>query len=239
MSNVAGKAYAMNVLTPIPRWRTWVNVLLFRIVRSFPRSLNGLLGLSIIHFARWTIIRRTDFPDLGQGPEKLTHDYMLFLSNFNGTWDQYIDAFSDGLPAGLDLMWYGNVKYPGSIPNAPFKAYIRANQIDTGYYYNATPGAAQRDIKSALRVRRALIGLAADHEKLGQAAFAAAFRRALTDVQNDLGAQGFAPDASTDTVTADRARQPLIVARQDRLWDDWSAAGATLAGWRRAHAEDG
>ena len=76
---------------------------------------------------------------------------MLFVSNFNGTWDQYIDAFSDGIPNGLDLFWYSSTKYPGSIPITPFKNYIRANQIDTDYYYNATPGAAQRDIKAALQ----------------------------------------------------------------------------------------
>ena len=45
----------------------------------------------------------------------------------------------------------------------PFKNYIRANQIDTDYYYNSVPGAAQRDIKSALRVRRAILALAAKH----------------------------------------------------------------------------
>ena len=41
---------------------------------------------------------------------------MLFCSNFNGTWDQYIDAFADGIPNGLDLFWYTSSKYPASIP---------------------------------------------------------------------------------------------------------------------------
>ena len=88
---------------------------------------------------------------------------MLFLSNFNGTWDQYIDAFADGIPSGLDLFWYASTKYPHSIPISTFKAYIGANQIQTNYYYNATPGAAQRDIKAALRVRRELLALADLH----------------------------------------------------------------------------
>ena len=116
-----------------------------------PQTLSGLLGLSIIHFARWVIIKRDQWPDLGQGRQPLDNDYMLFCSNFNGTWDQYIDAFSDGIPDGLDLFWYSSTKYPQSIPITAFKDYIRHNQIDTDYYYNATPGAAQRDIKAALR----------------------------------------------------------------------------------------
>ena len=123
--------------------------------RAMPGTLVGLLGLSFIHFARWVIIRRDQWPDLGQPPRPAANDYMLFCSNFNGTWDQYIDAFADGIPGGLDLFWYSSTKYPHSIPITPFKNYIRANQIDTDYYYNATPGAAQRDIKSRRSARAA------------------------------------------------------------------------------------
>ena len=210
MSNVAGKAYAMNVITPVPAWRTWLTDLILRFGHAWPPVLHSLLGLSLIHFARWTVIRRKQWPDLGQGGETLNHDYMLFCSNFNGTWDQYIDAFSDALPSGLDLLWYGADKYPHSIPVTPFKNYIRANQIDTDYYYNATPGAAQRDIKSALRVQAMLSFLADRHEALSPAAFAAAYRDALLQVQNDLGSQGFAPVASIDTLDADISRQAAI-----------------------------
>ncbi|MGH6852956.1 MAG: hypothetical protein ACREDJ_07145, partial [Methylocella sp.] len=161
MSNVAGKAYGMNVLTPMPPRLTWVQRAIFMASRALPATLRGLLGLSIIHFARWVLIKRGQWPDLGQGKQKLQNDYMLFCSNFNGTWDQYIDAFSDGIPNGLDLFWFSSARYPHSIPITPFKNYIRANQFDTDYYYNATPGAAQRDIKAALRVRRAILDLAA------------------------------------------------------------------------------
>ena len=36
--------------------------------------LKGLLGLKLIHFARWVIIRREDWPDLGQGKQNLQND---------------------------------------------------------------------------------------------------------------------------------------------------------------------
>src|SRR5215218_2069848 len=167
MSNVSGKAYGMNVVTPMRPCLTWINRALFMAARAIPKSLLGLLGLSIIHFARWIIIKRDQWPDLGQGKQPLQNDYMLFCSNFNGTWDQYIDAFADGIPGGLDLFWYSSTKFPHSIPVTPFKDYIRANQIDCTYYYNATPGSAQRDIKAALRIRRALLDLADKHARLG------------------------------------------------------------------------
>ena len=213
MSNVAGKAYAMNVLTPMRPRRTFLNRFIFIASRALPDQLAGLLGLSIIHFARWFIIRRDQWPDLGQGPERLNNDYMMFCSNFNGTWDQYIDAFSDGLPNGLDLFWSSSTRYPKSIPITPFKDYIRVNQIDTDYYYNATPGSAQRDIKCAMRVRRAVLQLAQAHAGSPPAAFASLWRQALVAVQNDLGSPGYAPVASNDTTLADRHRQAFVQAR--------------------------
>ena len=213
MSNVAGKAYALNVLTPMKPRKTWINTFIFIAARALPDKLAGLLGLSIIHFARWVMVRRDQWPDLGQGKEQLVNDYMIFCSNFNGTWDQYIDAFSDGLPNGLDMFWYSSTKYPKSVPITPFKDYIRANQIYTDYYYNATPGSAQRDIKSALRVRSAVRQLASAHSTTPPERFAVLWREALVSVQNDLGSPGFAPVASNDTAHADRNRQPLVDAR--------------------------
>jgi hypothetical protein len=183
MSNIAGKAYAMNVLTPSPPGRTWINRLIFMVSRGRPATLGGLLGLSLIHFARWVIVRRGDWPDLGQGPQRLKYDYMIFCSNFNGTWDQYIDAFSDGIPNGLNLFWYSATKYPKSIPITPFKSYISHNQLDTGYYYNATETPEQ---------------------------FAESYRNALVAVQGALGDQGYGPVASLATEAADVNRGAAV-----------------------------
>ncbi len=206
MSNIAGKAYGMNVITPMaPAW-TWLQLLVFRAARCLPATLSGLMGLSLIHFARWVIIKRDQWPPGEHGRPVLRNDYMLFCSNFNGTWDQYIDAFSDGIPGGLDLFWYSSSGYPHSIPISPFKSYIRHNQVDTDYYYNATPGSAQRDIKAALRVRAKLLELAGGHAGQTPEAFATGYRQALVAVQNDLGAPGYAPVASNDSEQADEHR---------------------------------
>jgi hypothetical protein len=215
MSNVAGKAYGMNAVTPMRPYKTWVQRTIFMASRALPSGLAGLLGLSIIHFARWVIIKRNQWPDLGQGKQNLQNDYMLFCSNFNGTWDQYIDAFSDGIPNGLDLFWFTSTQYPHSIPITPFKDYIRANQIDTDYYYNATPGAAQRDIKSALRIRRAILALAGQHKTLTPEDFQKAYIAELCKLQNELGYQGYAPVASNDTENADKNRNAYITDQRD------------------------
>ncbi|MDB5720441.1 MAG: hypothetical protein JWP15_1059 [Alphaproteobacteria bacterium] len=203
MSNVAGKAYGMNVVTPMRPAVTWFNRLIFMFARALPATFGGLLGLSLIHFARWVIIRRDQWPERGQKQSRLGNDYMLFCSNFNGTWDQYIDAFADGIPGGLDLFWYSSTKYPNSIPVTPFKDYIRANQLDTGYYYNATPGSAQRDIKLALTLAKALreVDPGADDATLAEI-----YQAILLQSQGGLGAPGYAPIASCDTSMADQHR---------------------------------
>lgn len=216
MSNLAGKAYAMNVVTPMRPSMTWINILLFMVSRAIPGTLAGLLGLGFIHFARWVIIRRDQWPQLGQPKADLSNDYMLFCSNFNGTWDQYIDAFADGIPGGLDLFWFASTKYPNSIPITPFKDYIRANQIDTQYYYNATPGSGQRDIKLALALSHALAPIAAQADALEDPALASTFERLLIAHQGALGAPGYAPVASCDTAAADRNRAAAELGR----WGD-------------------
>jgi hypothetical protein len=206
MSNLAGKAYGMNVFTPMRPGLTWINNLVFMASRALPQTLAGLLGLGFIHFARWVIIRRHQWPQLGQPKARLSNDYMLFCSNFNGTWDQYIDAFADGIPGGLDLFWYSSTKYPNSIPITPFKNYIRANQIDTNYYYNATPGSGQRDIKLALKLSHDLAAVAAKASVLSDAELASAYEQLLIANQGGLGSPGYAPVASCDTAAADRNR---------------------------------
>ena len=213
MSNIAGKAYAMSLLTPMRPWKTCINTFLFMVSRITPVTLSGLLGLEIIHFARWVMVRRNQWPNFGQGQVKLVNDYMFFISNFNGTWDQYIDAFSDGIPTGLNLFWYSSTKFPQSIPITPFKEYIRHNQITTNYYYNATPGAAQRDIKAALRVMAALKNLEKVHAELSSDKFKESYDAALLSVQNDLGSSGYAPVASNDTARADKNREKYVHAR--------------------------
>jgi hypothetical protein len=206
----------MNVLTPVPPSVTWVQRLIFMAARAFPSTLKGLLGLSLIHFARWVIIKRSQWPEGDRGKPQLKNDYVLFCSNFNGTWDQYIDAFSDGIPQGLDLFWYASFKYPHSIPITAFKTYITHNQFDTGYYYNATPGSAQRDIKAALKVYAELKALGVRHAALDAKSFTIEYNKALARVQNCLGSPGYAPIASLDSQMAEQNRGKFLTA-PDRM----------------------
>ena len=96
MSNIHGKAYALNTISPMQPWKTYILRLFFWFWGIYTPLGNGLKALSFIHFARWVIVPRHGFPWLGEPQPKndLRYDYLLFFSNFNGTWNQYIDAFS-------------------------------------------------------------------------------------------------------------------------------------------------
>ena len=227
MSNIAGKAYAMNVVTPSNPKITWINRLIFMAARGLPKQIGGLLGLSLIHFARWVLVKRDEWPDLGQGKQLLSNDYMIFCSNFNGTWDQYIDAFSDGIPSGLNLFWYSATKYPESIPVTPFKDYITFNQFYTDYYYNATPGSAQRDIKCAMRVYDALLDLEQQYSQKSPEEFAQLYRKTLLNVQGCLGDPGYGPVASLDTENADINRKPFVKRAEKELFTSIKSASKT------------
>jgi hypothetical protein len=217
MSNLAGKSYALTVVSP--QALTWVNRLLFAVFRCLPSRLAILHNLRIIHFARWVILPADRWPGVSAG-WKSRYGYMLFASNFNSTWDAYLDEFSDILSLGLDALWYRGVGFPKSLPSSPFKSYIDHNSVDSGYYYNATPGHSVRDIKGAFAVRETVLDLQArlddldadpsltdlDRERL----FRRDFNRAFGQIRNALSTPGVAPMAAAEM-------EQLSIAQQCRI----------------------
>jgi hypothetical protein len=179
---------------------TAVNRLIFWLVGTplFRGKLAGLLTLSMIHYARWVIVSGKDLPrlDPSQPPEELDYDYMLFFSNFNGSWAQYIDSFSAAIPSGLDLLWWRNVGWPNSIPEQPFHRYVNHNQLWTNHYYGAYPMAASNDVKSAERVKSSLLEFMEVSAGAKPEAFLQGYHRLLKDLQLDLSAMAPSPIAS-------------------------------------------
>ena len=195
MTNINHKTYAMNAITPMKWWKTWIVRAFFLLLGTFKFLGKDLVGLSFIHFARWVVIKRHKFPhvDSRQPKEDLRYDYLLFFSNFNGTWNQYIDAFSAVLSQGLNAIWHWSEKFPGSVPVTPFKQYISRCQFDTDYYYTAYPSATTNDVKAAHRVQAALNDLARESADASPDEFARSYLKFLVAVQCDLGDTGKAP----------------------------------------------
>jgi hypothetical protein len=195
VSNINGKAYAMNCITPMRPWKTWLLRIIFFLLGRIKRLQNDLINLSFIQFARWVIIPRDSFPFIGdpQKDEKLQYDYLLFFSNFNGTWNQYIDAFSAVLSNGLNLIWRWSEKFPGSVPVTGFKEYIARVQFDTDYYYSAYPNATANDVKAAHVVQDALTVLRKDAANMTPDQFQQAYLKFVIATQACLGDTGEPP----------------------------------------------
>ena len=209
MPNIYGKAYGFTAVTPMKRWKTPFARLFFRLVPILSKPLaqkllgwipivraqHDLTALSFIHFARWSIIPHDFWPALSEAqPHDTTrYDYLLFCSNFNGTWEQYIDSFSAIIPGGMQMIWRWSEQFPGARPITPFLSYIRRVQIDTDYYFGAYPGASANDVQQALKLHGKLEAFIRDSALLDADAFATAYRVFLVSVQDCLGATGLDP----------------------------------------------
>lgn len=212
MSNIAGKAYAMNVVSPIKSYLAWINKLIFWAIIQIPflrTKLNGLITLSIVHYARWAIVKSSQFPrlDESQPKETLKYTYEFFFSNFNGSWDQYVDSFHMAIPTGLDLFWSNNIKYPKSIPLQPFYRFINYHQIWTEYYYNAYPIATATDVKSAKKLKEALLKFIDDTQGDAPDLFQKKFNRLLINLQHDLGLMETTPIVSLSAEAVEKRRE--------------------------------
>ena len=187
--NRHGRARAMTVFSPVrPRYRPPGGVLwlqtVFWLARRFPGSTSTIRELSFIHFARWVVIRR--LPDHGQPRDRLRQPLLMFESNYNGTFDQYIDAFAHILGRGMTAIWGTSYGFPGPQPVTPFKRYIRANEFVADHYYSAYPTATTTMVKSALALRKPLEAFTVRAGTLSPARFRDEYRRLLTEMQEHL-----------------------------------------------------
>lgn len=90
-----------------------------------------LSGISSIHFARWLVINN--------GKD------LLFFSNFDGTWENYLSDFVDRAAEGLTLIWSNTLEFPrtrflfkdGASDEERFKNWTRKYQVKTEKWYSA------------------------------------------------------------------------------------------------------
>lgn len=146
-SNQQGRARAFAVLTPI---RRGIGKPRLRVVLATARrtgfGTKTLMNLRMLYVARFGFV--DDLPG-----EQLPHRYFLFESNFNGSWDRYIDTFSYILARGMRALWGACPGFPGAKPTTRFKEYIRGNELRCDHYYVAYPEASARTVLAALELQ--------------------------------------------------------------------------------------
>lgn len=90
-----------------------------------------LSGIPSIHFAHWSLI------DNGRR--------LFFVSNFDGSWENYLDDFIDKASPGLTAIWSNTLGFPktrwlvkdGARDGSRFKANARDKQAYTNVWYSA------------------------------------------------------------------------------------------------------
>jgi hypothetical protein len=145
----------LTILAPLKPGRVGWTQFMLPIVGYFsnpPYTSNGKLSdMTTIHFARWVVI------DGINGGKR-----MLFESNYDGSWEKYIDDFIDHAWQGLDTIFGNCYGYPegGSRTNEPFKQAILDHQLRAQTFYSAYPDTTVRNIINDLAIydglRRAL-----------------------------------------------------------------------------------
>jgi hypothetical protein len=90
----------------------------------------ALGGIPTIHFARWVILEDSR--------------RLIFFSNFDGSWENYLGDFIDKAASGLTAIWSNCIGCPaahdlalgGARDEPHFKSWVRENQLVTQVWYS-------------------------------------------------------------------------------------------------------
>ncbi|HET9443261.1 MAG TPA: hypothetical protein VFO65_08050 [Acidimicrobiales bacterium] len=107
-------------------------------------------GIPSIHFAHWSVI------DEGR--------HLVFLSNFDGSWESYLGDFIDKAATGLTAVWSNTVEFPrtrllafqGAADGPRFRQWARAHQCSTAAWYTAYPTLTMSTIDDNTSIREDL-----------------------------------------------------------------------------------
>jgi hypothetical protein len=113
-------------------------------------------GIPSIHFAHWSLV---------DGGRRL-----LFVSNYDGSWESYLDDFIEKAASGLSAVWSNTENFPrarwlGILPDSggarygpAFKRVARNSQSPTTIHYCAYPALSVTNVLDNTRLRRGLVG---------------------------------------------------------------------------------
>jgi hypothetical protein len=102
----------------------------------------SLVGVSTIHTVRWALL---------DGGKRL-----LLASNYDGTWENYIDEFAELILSGLDAIWESSYGFPqlGAQDVAALKHFLRCHQARANVFYSAYPEASILNIGDGSKLKQ-------------------------------------------------------------------------------------
>jgi hypothetical protein len=178
--NTIGRLTGLTLFSPVRTQWLPVAKAAFFLGKFVPLAQKHILQFDFIHYVRWVHVRK--LPD-GQ---TLKHAHLFFESNFDGPWQDYIDAFAYVIPRDIRFVWGRGFNFPGPPPAEPLKAWIAENSMEGGTYYSAYPDASTRMCKQALALEKPLAALVRESSSMSPDQFRAAWERFLTEQQGNL-----------------------------------------------------
>jgi Dyp-type peroxidase family len=111
-----------------------------------------LAGLHTIHFGHWTLL---DLETEKHGRQKA----LMFLSNYDGSWETYLDDFLHQLFNGVVAIWSGGVGFPRPLDGPIFKTWARTRMSTWQAWYQAYPALTVANIENNDHIRQGLLEL--------------------------------------------------------------------------------
>lgn len=121
------------------------------LLRAAPKARRGYLGsMRTIHFAHWARVNNGS--------------RLMFFSNFDQTWESYLDDFIEKAHLGLTLAWSCGVGFPparflvkdGAAHGFQFKEWARHSMAVSRFWYSAYPDLTADQIERNHRLAEGL-----------------------------------------------------------------------------------
>jgi hypothetical protein len=119
------------------------------VLRVFAR--NGYLGsMRTVHFAHWLFVNNGS--------------RLIFFSNFDHSWDSYLDDFIEKAHGGLTLAWGSCIGFPatrflvldGASHGRQFKQWARHSMAVSRFWFSAYPNLTVNQIERNARIAEGL-----------------------------------------------------------------------------------
>lgn len=169
-TNVAGRTYALMVLTPIkPGMRDELRAVL----EGLSDGESPFARLPRTHFARLLIV--PDMPVPAGVRDPLDGPYLMLTANFDGDVDSWLDGLAARCVPEAAEIWGRCVGCPRPAEGAALKAYLWRNQLDSGVVFAAYGQASVAQIRGALAKRARLTDFVVRAQEMSPAARRQAF----------------------------------------------------------------
>ncbi len=125
-------------------WRTWLAMELLNLFYRTEYVRGRLVTIPSIHFAQWSLVNDR---------------YVLFVTNYDGPADSYLDDFFNTLAFGVAFIWQDTTIFPMCIDPRRLKLWVREGQTLASVRYRAPvyEGLTVRAINNNTFIRKRLL----------------------------------------------------------------------------------